>query len=213
MLGIFRMGQKYYAFYWTFPVPRVGFRTLPAGVDAAAAASKTIRYCRDRVRSYVRARGGTLSPEDEISTIELKPDRGSRTIALEFAALLRRAHREGSLVAIVDFSAHRSWRGHQYLEKFYCHPACAVIKVSADDAERSGFSPYLHFQGWREEERQKRNGKSEHRAHIVRALLETNEQTSHGRAMFLNANGFRTHGGREWTGDNLRKFLKLEKPQ
>jgi hypothetical protein len=31
--------------------------------------------------------------------------------------------------------------------------------------------------------------------------------------MFLNAGGFRTHGGREWTGDNLRKFLRLrEKP-
>ena len=48
------MNERYVGVYWTLPVNWAGFRALPLDVDAAAAASRTIRYQRERVRGWVR---------------------------------------------------------------------------------------------------------------------------------------------------------------
>ena len=66
-------------FYWTLPMPHAGFKELPKDAEAAAKASRTIRYQRDRVRLHVEAEGGLLV--GETVWLELEPDRGSRHVA------------------------------------------------------------------------------------------------------------------------------------
>lgn len=201
------MKQRYYAFYWTLPVPWVGFTSLPAGIDAAARASRTIRYCREKVRAHVSTHGGVLVPGGEVAMMELAPDRGSPEVGAEFARLLARAEREGAHVAIVDFSGHNSWRGHQYLAAHYDHPACELVPVSPDDVHLAGFNPFDHFEAWRERTRAKSAGKADHRARIIAALEEIDGTSLAARAGALNDLGLQTHTGKAWTADNLRKFL------
>jgi hypothetical protein len=53
--------QRFVGFYWTLPIPAVGFTSLPKDVGAAAAASKTIRYQRERIRRWVADQKGSWS--------------------------------------------------------------------------------------------------------------------------------------------------------
>ena len=45
-----RVRPRFVGFYWTLPMPHVGFTKLPRDAEAAAEASQTIRYQRERVR-------------------------------------------------------------------------------------------------------------------------------------------------------------------
>lgn len=198
---------RYFAFYWTFPVPWRGFTALPKQVDAAAKASRTIAFSRDLVRSHVASVGGRLVPGEEHVAIESAPDRGSRELAEVFAGLLDRAGREDAMVAIVDFSGRHRWRSHSHLAELYAHPSCERVEADEDEHMEGGFDPYLHFERWRAETQRKIDGKAGHRAQI-RAVLETMPATSWAaRASALNALDCRTHNGRPWTADNLRKML------
>ena len=124
------MKQGYFAFYWTFPVPWVGFTSLPDTVDEAETISRTIRYSRAQVRAHVAQVGGEILPGGEVACIELAPDRGSPEIGAELERFLIRAEAAGAMVAIVDFSGHDGWRGHQFLSRHYDHPRCDVIRAS-----------------------------------------------------------------------------------
>jgi hypothetical protein len=208
MLGIFRMGQTYFAFYWTFPVPWVGFTSLPGDLDEAAAASRTIRYSRQKARAHVAHQGGTMAPEGEVAIIELAPDRGSPEIGDAFRALLDKAATCGAKVVIVDFSGHNGWRGHQYLNQHYDDPCCEVVRAAYEDVHLTGINPYDHFEKWRDRTREKIAAKPDHRAAVLDALAEIDGVSFPARAVALNALGLRTHGGKLWTGDNLRKFLQ-----
>ena len=141
--------------------------------------------------------------------MELAPDRGNLEVAAEFVRLLTRAEREGARVAIVDFSGHNSWRGHQYLAAHYDHPACELVPVSPDDVHLAGFNPFDHFEAWRERTRAKAAGKADHRARTIAALEEIDGHALAARARGLNELGLRTHNGKLWTSDNLRKFLSV----
>lgn len=200
--------MDYFAFYWTLPVPWAGFDRLPKDVDAAAEASRTIRYCRDMVRMHVTKHGGQLVPGGEVAAIELAPDRGSPELAAEFATLLERASRRGARVAIVDFSGHRGWRGHQYLAQLYDHPACEVIPAAPEDVHLAGFNPYDHFEAWRGRTKARIADKPDHRSRIMAALAGIDGASFAIRAAALNALGLRTHTGKSWTADNLRKYVK-----
>jgi len=204
------MKQGYFAFYWTFPVPWVGFTSLPDNVDEAAAISRTIRYSRAQVRAHVAQTGGEMLPGGEVARIELAPDRGSAEIGADFALLLSRAEAAGAMVAIVDFSAHDGWRGHQFLSRHYDHPRCDVIRASYEDLHLAGFNAYDHFEGWRTRTNAKIAAKPDHRARILAALAEIEGGSFSARAEALSALELKTHGGKEWTGDNLRKFLKVD---
>ena len=57
------MAERFVGFYWTLPVNWAGFRELPVDVAAAAAASQTICYQRERVRRYVADEHGELIDE------------------------------------------------------------------------------------------------------------------------------------------------------
>lgn len=208
LLGIFRMGQRYFAFYWTFPVPWVGFTQLPGDLEAAEEVSRTIRYSRALVRAHVKQLGGVLRPGDELARIELAPDRGSPEIGAEFAALLHRAEAEGALVAIVDFSGHQGWRGHQFLSAHYGHLCCELIRADHDAVHLAGFNPWDHFEAWRDRTRAKIAAKPGHRAQVLTALAEIEGGSFPDRAKALNALDLRTHGGKDWTADNLRKFVQ-----
>lgn len=202
------MGHYYFAFYWTLPVPWVGFTSLPDDIDAAEDASRTIRYSRQMARAHVKAQGGQIVPGGEVARIELAPDRGSPEIGAEFGRLLDMAAKCGARVVIVDFSGHNSWRGHKYLGEHYRHPCCEVIHASHDDVHLAGFNPYDHFEGWRERTRAKIAAKSDHRAKVLGALAEIDGASFSSRAAALNETGLTTHGGKPWTADNLRKFLR-----
>lgn len=54
---------RFVGFYWTLPMPHEGFKELPEDTEAAAKASRTVRYQRERVRLHVEAEGGVLVGE------------------------------------------------------------------------------------------------------------------------------------------------------
>lgn len=203
------MTQRYFGFYWTLPVPWVGFTSLPDNVDEAEAASRTIRYSRQSVKAFVKEQGGTLVSGGEKACMELSPDRVSREFADEFESFLDRAEREGARVAVVDFAGRRGGRAHQYLSRLYDHPLCDVIPIDHEAVHHAGMNPFMHFAEWRLRTQEKIAGKKHHREQVLATLDEMEGGTLSGRANALNGMGLRTHGGKPWTADNLRKFLKV----
>jgi hypothetical protein len=73
------MAKDYLGFYWTLPVNWRNFHSLPANVDDAAKASRTIRYQREVISRYVTEHGGTLA--GEIAFIDVQPDRATDMVA------------------------------------------------------------------------------------------------------------------------------------
>lgn len=88
-----RADMNFIGLYWTLPVPWAGFVNLPDDPDAAAAASRTIRYQVERVRRWVKDQKGTLVAERVF--LELQPDRGSEQIVPEIDRLLVLAEKKG----------------------------------------------------------------------------------------------------------------------
>lgn len=80
------MTQQYFGFYWTLPVPWVGFTSLPDNVDEAEAASRTIRYSRQSVKAFVKEQGGTLVSGGEKVCMELSPDRVAESLQMNLRA-------------------------------------------------------------------------------------------------------------------------------
>ena len=129
----------------------LGFTKLPKGVEAAAKASQTIRYQRERVRRYVEARGGALV--HEAVWMELAPDRGSRHVEAELRKALDRCREAGAELLYVDFAERHGWRPHQQLKT--CLDALAGDAVrhrplDPDPIVIDGrrFDPVAHFRRW-----------------------------------------------------------------
>lgn len=203
-----RVTEQYFAFYWTLPVPWAGFIRLPDGVDEAAQVSRTIRYQRDRIRQHIRIQRAEMAPGGEMVRLELAPDRGSAEIAADFGRLLNRAMAENAMVAIIDFASHAGWRRHSHLVRHYQHPCCDRIEITPGEAQLAGFNPYRHFEDWRDRMLANIAAKPDHRTAILSALEEMEYLTLPARAAALNSLGLKTHGGKDWTADNLRKFAQ-----
>src|SRR5690606_32816232 len=110
--------------------------------------------------------------------------------------------------AIVDFAGHAGWRRHGYLMEHYIHPCCDRREVSPEDGHPARCNHYRHFEEWRARMHANIAAKPDHRARILVALDGIESPSLATRAQALNALGLATHGGRAWTADNLRKFMK-----
>ena len=169
--GARRVGASL-GFYWTLPLPHVGFTELPKDVEAAAKASQTIRYQRERVRRHVEARGGALV--HEAVWMELAPDRGSRHVEAELRKALDRCREAGAELLYVDFAERHGWRPHQQLKT--CLDALAGDAVrhrplDPDPIVIDGrrFDPVAHFRRW--QKRMAERGTAAERRQEVRASI------------------------------------------
>jgi len=179
--------------------------TLPQDVDAAAKVSRTIRYQRDLVRRHVREEHGILARE--MALLELAPDRATPESLGILEKLVRECPPQAVFIS-VDFSVAQGWRPQPSLRKGV--PPERSYALSPDPLPIDGviFDPRSHFRQWRHKEQQHISGKSAHRATILGALSECRTTASFAeKATQLDGLGLRTHGGRVWTPDNLRKFL------
>jgi hypothetical protein len=200
---------KYIGFYWTLPVPWADFRTLPTNADSAAEKSLTIRYQRDRVRRWVREEHGELIAEEVF--LELQPDRGSEQIVPIVEHLLARCHSEQAVFILVDFSDAFGWRRHGPLwDRLADERLCMPLDPAPITLNGEEFDPVEHFRAWREIEYAHASSKPQRKAAIAKAIseLQSSNSTLAELAIALNAEGVLTPSGRQWTEDNLRKFLK-----
>ncbi|WP_136684540.1 hypothetical protein [Falsirhodobacter xinxiangensis] len=195
--------MQYFGIYWTHPVPWLGFTTF-GDVDHAASVSRTIRYQRDMIRREVKDRRATLVAE--AAFIERAPDRGSPEVAAEIAAIV--AKRSDLTPMLVDFSAAFGWRSHYHLKQ-----AMDQAKAEFLLPEPLGdFDPVQHFRKWSNRHNSQKVGKEAHRVDILAAVANAPDTRPTPLASYLNDLGLRTHGGRPWTPDNIRHFLKVASP-
>ena len=194
----------YIGIYWTRPVPRVGFVTLSPDADTAAMQSKTIRYQRDLARRHVRAERGRMI--SEIVMLELAPDRATREGAASLQWLVAQSPAD-TIFLIVDFSRELNWRPHRFL--WAALPVERTQALLPDQISIDGkiFDPIQHFREWQSDDHTHRAAKGNHRALIETALADVSDMSWAHKATHLNDVNLATHNGRQWTADNLRKFL------
>jgi len=213
-----RAGRRFVGFYWTLPLPHLGFKELPTSVEEAAAESRTIRYQRERVRRHVAAEGGQLV--HEAVWMELEPDRGSRHVETELRKAVDSCRQAEARLLYVDFSERHGWRPHQQLKTCLNELADASLHRPLDpdpiviDGRR--FDPVAHFRRWRDEMAE-RGTAAERRQEVrdrILALAADRLPPAVPRADYtslaeaLNGAGVRTTTGRRWSPDNLRVFLR-----
>lgn len=196
--------QRFIGIYWTRPVPWAGFAELSPDIDVAVTQSRTIRYQRDVIRRYVKEVGGEL--EREVALLELAPDRATPESALALERIVATASSEAMFLS-VEFSAERGWRPHPFIRDGL--PSHRTLGLPPDPIPIDGklFDPAAHFAEWRAAEKDHVQSKPAHRNAILKALEPHSNSTYQQLAADLNSNNLLTHGGKDWTADNLRKFL------
>ena len=200
-------------FYWTLPVPWAGFTRLPADIEDAAAASKTIGYQRAAIREYAQKAGYRIVHEEIF--LEIEPDRGSDLILGPLAKVERICRRNNATLLFVEFADFQGWRSHNPMHEWSCLTMINVEPVSAVPLRVEGriFDPYAHFRGWRRtqrewtEEKSQRSSHARNRAHV----LKSSGLNSREIAQRLNDEGLRSLSGKPWSGESLRKFLTIPK--
>jgi hypothetical protein len=201
---------RHIGFYWTLPVPWAGFTSLLQDPAAAAKASRTIAYQRERIRRWVKGEGGTLVHEEVF--LELAPDRGSELLVQTVERLLQRCRKDDATLVLVEFWDAYGWRRHGPLAELLDEnaDACILLDPTPLTSAAGHFDPAQHFRSWREVEGARAAGKEERRAQLAQVIVE--RQDSHATfkdlAQVLNGDGLTTPTGKPWSADNLRKFLK-----
>ncbi|WP_347268604.1 hypothetical protein [Paracoccus sp. (in: a-proteobacteria)] len=192
--------MSYFAIYWTFPAPWAGFTSLGDDVDEAARKSRTIAYQRDQIHRYARKVKRVIVAERAF--LERAPDRGSVEVADEIAAAV--AKRPDLKPIMVDFGKAISWRPHHILISRMSALGADLLPADEDSIIAGvRFHPSAHFQEWNRQYETHIAAKPVHRTRILQAVQEEGAD-----AETLNEMGLRTHTGKLWTRDNLRKFLK-----
>ena len=203
------MSGSYVGVYWTLPVNWAGFRDLPPGVDAAAAASRTIRYQRERVRGWVRDQSGALL--GEVAFMDTRTDRATDAVR----DVLRRAAPAyagtGATLVAVRFDEVHHWRHNPFLPAAAEELGLAVMPLSPDPLTISGqvFDPARHFAAWRREDgRAMARLRLDAHAGLQAALAEVPDGDGRWQAMagVLNGRGVRTIRGGTWSAENVRKL-------
>ena len=203
------MSGSYVGVYWTLPVNWAGFRDLPPGVDAAAAASRTIRYQRERVRGWVHKNGGMLL--GEVAFMDTRTDRATEAVR----DVLRRAApaydgMDATLLAVHFHEVHH-WRHNPFLQEAAEELGLEVMGLSPDPLTIGGevFNPARHFAAWRTEDASAM-ARLRLQAHVglQAALAEVPNGTGRWQAAagLLNERGIRTIRGGTWTAENVRKL-------
>lgn len=197
--------QPYAGIYWTRPAPRAGFVSLSADIDIAAGQSLTIRYQRDLARRHVRAEHGRMI--DEIALLELAADRATRAGVAAIERFVEQAPTE-TIFLVVEFSSVMNWRPHRFL--WSALPSERTHPLPPDPFPIDGtlYDPVRHFRTWQAEDEAHQSGKGDHRARVLVELADLANGSFAQKAQHLNSRGLRTHGGRVWTADNLRKFIR-----
>lgn len=195
-------------FYWTLPVPWLGFTHLPEGIEAAAAASRSIRYQRARVGQWAKAEGGRVVHEEAF--MEMRADRGTSAILPEVERLLAMAEALDATLAVVDFAESFHWRPHTALwARLRGDDRVMALDPAPVLIDGSWFDPTAHFRAWTEMTETHTALKPTAKAEIaarIRTMKDTGASFS-DIATVLNAEGVTTPGGKPWRADNLRKLL------
>lgn len=196
--------QAYVGIYWTRPVPHAGFVSLSADVDVAAGQSLTIRYQRDLARRHVRLAHGSMI--NEIALLELAPDRASAEAVVAVKRLVETAA-DDTIFLTVDFAHEVNWRPHRFLWAALPPDRMQALPPDPIPIDGKPFDPRLHFRTWHADDEAHRAGKEDHRARVIAALAHRQDSSWAEKTEHLNGLGLLTHGGKPWTGDNLRKFV------
>ena len=202
---------RFVGFYWTLPIPAVGFTRLPKAVDDAARASRTIRYQRERIRRWVESEKGVLLAE--FAFLELKPDRGSDMIAGELAKALRTAENTAATFVYVHFADYHQARLHPFMQSILqvTSVPCMALSPDPEHVGHDSFDPIEHFRSSRQTLPRARG--PDRQAAILAAVAAALEAVGNAPgkaeriAERLNAHSVRTANGRTWTGANVRAFL------
>jgi hypothetical protein len=203
------MRKKAVGFYWTLPVPWVGFQNLPADVEAAAKASRTIRYQCECVRRYAGDSGYELIHEEVY--IELQPDRGSDLVVEPLTKLADRCKAHNATILYVDFYKVQGWRSHLLMNRWLGSDAARSESIWPEPImmDEQWFDPHEHFRQWREQQ-EAWSAQKPARAEraCVRALeLRAGGASFRAAADVLNAEKIPSLSGKPWTGANLIKLL------
>ena len=196
-------------FYWTLPVPWVGFTTLPDDMDAAARVSRTIRYQRQLIRRHARDSDYRLIAEKVF--LEIAPDRGSQYVLDALRPLEAICRTKEAVLLYVDFSEVQGWRSHGPLSDWARRACIEVETVYPDEIQFDGesFDPHRHFADWRARQSEWTARKPERiaRALAAAAGLRDAGRTYKAIAQELNDTGIPSATGKPWTEDGVRKSL------
>lgn len=198
--------KPYVALAWTRPVPWLGFDRLSSDIDAAAMKSRTIRYQRDLIRQYVREVQGVL--EKEVALLELAPDRATPESLKILKDLVHECSPQATFLS-VDFTASQGWRPQPALRQGIPIERCLALVPDPLLMDGKLFDPQAHFRAWRQKEKAHVQSRPEHRQAVLQALAGQEGLSWPKKVDLLNAQDLRTHGGKPWIADNLRKFLAL----
>lgn len=143
------MGEGFIGIYWTLPVNWAGFRSLPSDVDAAAAASRTIHYQRERVRGYVRQQSGTLL--GELAFMDTRTDRATDAVRDVLRRAMPAYAGHSATMLAVRFEDHHFWRNNPFLHEAAQELGLPLLGLSPDPLTIGGkkFNPTRHFAAWR----------------------------------------------------------------
>lgn len=203
------MREAYVGIYWTLPVNWAGFRDLPPSVDAAAAASKTILYQRERVKRHVRECGGHLV--DEIAFMDTRTDRATdvvRDVLHRHATAFLAA--EPTLL-IVHFEEASHWRPNPFVHHAAATLGLRLIGLPPDPLiiHSQIFDPARHFATWRRRDvTEMARLRLDAEDGLCTALAATPEGQGRWRAVadLLNTKKVKTIRGGSWTPENVRKL-------
>lgn len=195
-------------FYWTLPVPWIGFTTLPKSVEEAAKASRSIRYQRERVRHWAKDEGGQVLQEEAF--MEMKADRGTPAILPEIDRLLARAEALNATLALVNFAESFHWRPHAELwGRLQAEDRVMALDPVPMLIDGQFFDPTAHFRAWTDMAGTHIALKPQAKAEIAARVAAMKEGGASYAAIaeVLNAEGTTTPNGKPWRADNLRKLL------
>jgi hypothetical protein len=202
-------------FYWTLPVPWAGFTFLPEGIEAAAKASRTIRYQREAIRRY--ARDHHWAVVDEVVFLELGPDRGSVFVSDALGKAVASCRRHDAILLFVDFSVVHGWRIHDPLRQALEALGIEPLPVPPVPLPIQGetFDPFAHFAAWRARQQQWTAEKSARQAAVAAktTALRDEGRTYAEIAEMLSAAGIPSASGKPHTAESVRKAQKAARPE
>lgn len=206
--------RKAVGFYWTLPVPWAGFNELPDDIEAAARASRTIRYQCELIRRFARDEHIHLVAEEVF--MEIAPDRSSSYVRDPLQHVAKICGAQDAELLYVDFSQVQGWRSHAPFSEWARRLGIRVEGLLPDEILIDGkpFDPQRHFSEWRKRQEDWTAGKDHRVARARDAGLKLRAENKAYRqiAEDLNAKELRSATGKPWTEDSIRKLLGPSKP-
>ena len=204
--------MNYVGFYWTLPIPSVGFISLSDDPKTASQQSRTIAYQREVIKKYAADEGSLIV--GEIPFLEVSSDRGSKSVEHYIKKAATLCRQLNATLLFVDFREAFGWRPHVHMVRAIEAEGVLNLPVwpSHDTIIVNGqpFHPAEHFKDHRM--RQEVEAAQRRDIAIERLASEAAQFPARGRyaviAERLNAEGVETfQGGRPWTPDNVKKAL------